>query len=104
MSVCRRLAAIALFVACATAAPASETVSYTYDALGRLVVVSRAGTVNNGASESYSYDSSDNRTNVSVTPGTPTTCSGISFSIVSNGPVTEGASSVFTITRSGSTS
>jgi YD repeat-containing protein len=51
------------------AAQASETISYTYDALGRLVAVGRAGTVNNGASAAYTYDPANNRTNVTVTGG-----------------------------------
>ena len=49
---------------------ATETITYNYDALGRLVAVSRAGTVNNGASAAYSYDPANNRTNVTTTvPG-----------------------------------
>jgi hypothetical protein len=83
---------------------ASETITYAYDPLGRLVQASRAGTVNNGASEIYSYDRADNRTNVTATAAPSSTCSGISFSVANNGPVTEGASSVFTITKSGATS
>jgi YD repeat-containing protein len=50
-------------------ARASETITYTYDALGRLVAVGRAGTVNNGASAAYTYDPANNRTNVTVTGG-----------------------------------
>jgi hypothetical protein len=49
------------------AANASETLTYTYDALGRVVKVSRTGTVNNGVTANYSYDHADNRTNVTVT-------------------------------------
>src|SRR5688572_6260028 len=47
----------------------SETVNYGYDSLGRLVRVERTGTVNNGVNAHYSYDSADNRTNVTVGPG-----------------------------------
>ncbi len=59
----------------------SETVYYTYDALGRLVKTTRAGTVNNNVQSQYSYDAAGNRTNVTVsgaitgsggTPGTGT--------------------------------
>jgi YD repeat-containing protein len=50
-------------------AQASETITYTYDALGRLVAVARSGSVNNGASSAYGYDPANNRTNVTVTGG-----------------------------------
>jgi YD repeat-containing protein len=50
-------------------AQASETITYTYDALGRLVQVTRSGTVNNGASALYTYDPANNRTNVTTAPG-----------------------------------
>lgn len=53
----------------AAAAPAcaNETVTYSYDALGRVGHVSHDGTVNNGLNQSYSHDATDNRTNVTVT-------------------------------------
>ncbi len=54
-------------LAIAAAAAASETISYTYDARGRLVKVVRTGTVNNGVKAEYRYDKADNRTNVNVT-------------------------------------
>ena len=47
--------AIAALVA-STAAIASETVTYTYDARGRLKVVAHSGGPSNGKSTSYSYD------------------------------------------------
>lgn len=49
--------------------PASETIIYTYDALGRLVNASTSGTVNNGLSASTSYDPAGNRASQSVTGG-----------------------------------
>ena len=49
---------------------ASETVTYTYDAKGRLVKVERSGTVNNGVKAEYTHDKADNRRNVKVT-GSP---------------------------------
>jgi YD repeat-containing protein len=63
-----RIAAIALAAACLAGATAmaSETVTYTYDARGRLVKVERSGTVNNGVKAEYVYDKGDNRTNVNV--------------------------------------
>jgi hypothetical protein len=56
-----------LMASVAGAAQAAETVTYSYDALGRLISVSHAGTVNNGQQTSYTYDSADNRTNVTTT-------------------------------------
>lgn len=58
--------------AIAATAMASETISYTYDARGRLVKVVRTGTVNNNVSANYTYDKADNRTNVNVvSPNSP---------------------------------
>jgi len=53
--------------AAAVAALASETVSYRYDARGRLVKVERSGTVNNNVNTSYNYDKADNRSNKTTT-------------------------------------
>lgn len=53
-------------LAVTAAAAASETVTYSYDARGRLVKVERTGTVNNGTKAEYKYDKGDNRTNVNV--------------------------------------
>jgi hypothetical protein len=66
-------AALALAAtAVAAAAVASETISYTYDARGRLVRVVRSGDVNNNVSANYSYDKADNRTSVNVvSPNAP---------------------------------
>lgn len=49
---------------------AGETVSYTYDAKGRLVKVVHAGTVNNGIQTTYAHDKADNRKNT-TTSGSP---------------------------------
>jgi len=46
----------------AAAALASETVTYSYDARGRLVGAAHTGSVNNGAVATYGYDKADNRT------------------------------------------
>jgi YD repeat-containing protein len=53
-------------LAVAAAAIASETITHTYNARGRLVKVERAGTVNNNVKVEYKYDKADNRTNVNV--------------------------------------
>ncbi len=48
-------------------ASASETITYTYDAKGRLILVQHAGTVNNNVVANYTYDTADNRKNLTVT-------------------------------------
>jgi hypothetical protein len=93
---------ILLCVAAAVTVPtqASETISYAYDTLGRLVKVARSGTVNNGASACYTYDKADNRTN--VTSSTSSNCSppSVSFS-VNDVSVIEGGNLLFTVTKTG---
>ncbi len=51
-------------------ARADETITYTYDALGRLVTVVSTGSVNNGVQTTYQQDAADNRTRVVVTGST----------------------------------
>ena len=46
----RKSFGLLLFFVMASAANATETITYTYDARGRVVQVARTGTVNNGAS------------------------------------------------------
>ena len=62
----------ALFPALLAAYPvaATETLTYTYDARGRLVKVERSGSVNNGVKAEYTHDKADNRTTVVVTGST----------------------------------
>jgi YD repeat-containing protein len=59
--------ALILGLPLASAANAAETIQYQYDAQGRLIATTRTGTINNGASVSYTIDPADNRTNRSVT-------------------------------------
>lgn len=49
---------------------AGETITYTYDAKGRLVKVVHAGTVNNNIQTTYTHDKADNRKNTATT-GSP---------------------------------
>jgi hypothetical protein len=61
-----KIALAAAALAVTAAAVANETITYTYDARGRLVKVERGGTVNNGVKAEYKYDKGDNRTNVNM--------------------------------------
>jgi len=51
-------------------AQAAETITYVYDARGRLKQVNRTGTVNNGVTTSYTIDKADNRISKTTT-GSP---------------------------------
>jgi len=74
MHVDRKHVALVLTAAAIAAVPAlavaTETITYTYDAKGRLVKAERSGTVNNGVATNYSYDKADNRANKTTT-GSP---------------------------------
>lgn len=48
------------------AARAAETISYNYDARGRLVKVTHSGTVNDGVVTRYAIDKADNRLSMTV--------------------------------------
>jgi YD repeat-containing protein len=67
MRLSRRAAAIAATLATITSVNAGETITYTYDAKGRLVKVVRTGTVNNNVTVDYEHDKADNRTRVKTT-------------------------------------
>lgn len=87
-----------------TAASAAETITYTYDARGRLISVVHSGGPSDGKTTSYSLDDADNRTNKSTTGGGGGgTCSGVSFA-AGNASITEGGNLSFTVTKSGTTS
>jgi hypothetical protein len=57
---------VAFMMLGSSAAMAAETITYTYDARGRLVKVVHTGSVNNNNQACYTYDKADNRTNVTV--------------------------------------
>lgn len=59
-----------MLLAIAAPAWAAESVTYSYDARGRLVTVAHSGNVNNGLQTTYSHDKADNRTNKTTT-GSP---------------------------------
>ena len=48
-------------------AGASETITHSYDARGRLKQVAHSGSVNNGVTTTYGYDKANNRTNKTTT-------------------------------------
>jgi hypothetical protein len=54
-------------IALALPAHAAETITYSYDAKGRLVKVVRTGTVNNNVTYDYTHDAANNRKKVKVT-------------------------------------
>ena len=68
------LAVLAAGLSFASVASATETVTYTYDARGRLIKVVHAGSVNNNTQACYKYDKADNRINVKVDVGSLPTC------------------------------
>ena len=71
-----RIAAASLVAGllCSSAASATETITYTYDARGRLIKVVHTGNVNNNNQACYKYDKADNRTNVTTTVGSLPAC------------------------------
>lgn len=64
MRVFRKTMAVAATMAAIGGATAAETITYTYDAKGRLVKVVRTGTVNNNVTTEYEHDKADNRKKV----------------------------------------
>lgn len=94
------LAALAL--ATSAAAYAQDTVQYSYDALGRLLVTTISGGPTNGKVNTTEYDAAGNRrghaTGTSIPPGSDAAV----FSVVAQaGAVNEGARATFTITKTG---
>lgn len=61
------IVALTVGLAYSPAASAAETITYVYDARGRLVQVTHSGSVNNGVQTTYTYDKTENRTNVTTT-------------------------------------
>jgi len=79
---CRRAVFLAAGLIWLSPALATDTVTYSYDARGRLITVAHSGTAPNaGIASSYSYDKADNRTQLVVSPSltlslSPTTLPG----------------------------
>lgn len=56
-----------LVASIAVSVQSAETLTYSYDAKGRLVKVVRTGTVNNNVTVEYTLDKADNRTRLKTT-------------------------------------
>jgi len=106
----RSILALCLLTSCifpTFSAVGDETVDYSYDARGRLTKVVRSGSAHPANVRAcYDYDKADNRKNVTVDITADCVVGGggggpVTFSISSDGPVTEGSPSVFTITKTG---
>jgi hypothetical protein len=69
-----RTALVVAVLCVSTAASAAETITYTYDARGRLIRVVHSGTANNNNQACYVYDKADNRTNVTTTVNSLPAC------------------------------
>lgn len=93
-----RKSLLLLLTACALPVHASETTTYSYDALGRLVSSVHSGTVNNGLTTTTTFDAASNRTNQTVTGALNAV-----FSIAS-ASANEGSPLNFVVSRSGTTS
>ncbi|MDF0490835.1 hypothetical protein PX554_22125 [Sphingomonas sp. H39-1-10] len=61
------LSVSAMIGSTSSASYAAESVTYDYDALGRLIKVTHSGTVNSNTQIIYTLDNADNRTNVTIT-------------------------------------
>ena len=102
---------VVLAVLCAAIASnqahASETQTYVYDELGRLVSVTHSGTINGSLKTTYCHDAASNRTQYkSDSAGGTVACTvqNPANLAIGNASVTEGGSLTFTVTRSGNTS
>ena len=62
-----RVSAFGFFLTAAAPSISAETITYSYDAKGRLVKVVRTGTVNNNVTVEYEHDKADNRSRVKTT-------------------------------------
>ncbi len=97
----RKIATVLAALLATTSAIAAETMTYTYDAHGRLTKVQRSGGNNNAVTTQYSFDPSDNRTLAwqnSGVPPTPPAAPTPAFTI-SDATVGEGDQLIFTVTR-----
>lgn len=92
----RNLLALTALATCP--AYASETATYSYDALGRLTATTMSGTLNVGQTSIVSFDAANNRTCLS----TSTAASTVPTLSICDAWVTESGLLTFVITRKGS--
>ncbi len=98
----RRLLSVGVVVSVvAGAAGASENSTYTYDALGRLVLTSHSGGPRSGTTVASSYDEAGNRAALAVDVPLPAPTTAVTFAISGPSTVTKGATAMFTIAKSG---
>lgn len=76
----------AITLALPSSAVASDTVTYTYDARGRLIRVQHSGGPAAGVDKRYTYDKADNRSRVQISGATVT----LSASAATNAPGNNG--------------
>jgi hypothetical protein len=62
-----RFLAVVALLGTSVGAYAAETITYKYDARGRLIEIKRTGTVNNNVQSNYTHDKANNRKTVVVT-------------------------------------
>lgn len=75
MGMAQHLLGVVLAAGWTVSAGASETRTYAYDALGRLVTRTSAGSVNNNQTSAYCYDSAGNRVRYKANQsGVPANC------------------------------
>lgn len=63
----RKVGLLLTLIAIASPALATETITYRYDARGRLIKDERTGTVNNNVKTDYVLDKADNRVSKTIT-------------------------------------
>jgi hypothetical protein len=64
----KAVAAFIIILVLGAAAYATENITYTYDARGRLVRVSHTGSINNNVVTNYIYENASNRALKNTTP------------------------------------
>lgn len=101
MAIAFRYAAMLVCVTVSVPAKSSETSTFTYDALGRLVAVVNSGGPRNGNTASNRYDPAGNRSAVAVDQPLPAETTSVVFSLAGPGTIAKGSAANFVISKSG---